>query len=70
MRGEAAERLGIRQNRGAEIAFDIALISADQSVEKSCVLTDVGVEGGLVAFGSAVHDTRIDLGAECQREDQ
>ena len=69
MSREAVQSLGIRQNRGAEIAFDIALISADQSVEKSCVLTDVGVEGGLVAFGSAVHDTRIDLGTECQGED-
>ncbi len=63
------QSLGIRQDCCAQIALDIALIGADQSVEQSRVLTDVGIEGGLVAFGGAVHDTRIDLGAEGQGED-
>ena len=69
MCGEAGQGLGIRQDRGAQIAFDVALVSADQGIQQSRVLADIGIEGSLVGLSRAVHDTREDLGAEGQGED-
>ena len=67
--GEAAQGLGVRQNSRASIAFHAALISADQGVEQSRVLADIGVQGGLVRLMGTVQDAGKDLRTEGQGED-
>ena len=66
---EAAQSLGLRKHCRAQIAESVSLIDADQGIQKSCILPDVGILGQSVGLCRAVHDRRKDLGAKSQRED-
>ena len=65
---EAVESLGIRQDCCAQIAESVSLIDADQGIQKSCVLPDIGILSQLVGLCRAVHDRCEYFGAKSQRK--
>ena len=52
---EAGQSLGIRQDCGAEISFDVALVSTDQGIEQGRILPDIRVLGRASSL-RACHD--------------
>ena len=63
---EAAESLGVGQDRRGGVAQDVALVHTDEGVEQGGVLEDVGLLRGQVLGVRAVEEASEDLGAEGQ----
>ena len=70
MSGETAQSLGVGQNSGSGVAQNVTLVNADQSVQQSGVLQQVGIGSQLVSLCGTVEEVSEDLGTEGQARTQ